>query len=141
MAATVVARTGSGRGRGQQYGRMAPDDLESWSEAVEALAGGRDAVWMNGGRNPEIRFEQSGRAGSAVFVVADAAASGSSVRVLARLPDEWSDEHREGLRRVRTARTARHRARARSPIGPTRPRRPCPVHGAASRRPGHRKRP
>ncbi|MFG3091838.1 DUF5959 family protein [Streptomyces antibioticus] len=43
-----------------------PEDLDSWSQVLGELAAGRDAVWMDDGRNPEIRFEWSGQDGVAV---------------------------------------------------------------------------
>ncbi|MFE4698440.1 DUF5959 family protein [Streptomyces sp. NPDC056738] len=82
---------------------LAPDDLDSWSQVLGELAAGRDAVWMDDGRNPEIRFERARQEGLAVFVVEDAAASGTSVRVPVRLAGGWVDEHHERLRRVRAA--------------------------------------
>ncbi|MEY2242249.1 DUF5959 family protein [Streptomyces sp. BF23-18] len=82
---------------------LTPDDLDSWAQVLSELAAGRNAVWMDDGRNPEIRFEPSGQDGFLVFVVADMAASGTSVRVPVRLADGWADEHHERLLRVRAA--------------------------------------
>lgn len=82
---------------------LAPDDLDSWSQVLGELAAGRDAVWMDDGRNPEIRFESYAQDGVAVIVVEDVAASGTSVRVPVRLAGGWADEHYERLRRVRAS--------------------------------------
>jgi hypothetical protein len=82
---------------------LTPDDLDSWSQILGEIAAGRDAVWMDDGRAPEIRFELSGRNGMAVIVVADMAASGTSVRVPVRLAGGWADEHHERLQRVRAS--------------------------------------
>ncbi|GAA3909764.1 hypothetical protein GCM10022207_94000 [Streptomyces lannensis] len=82
---------------------LAPDDLDTWSQVLQELAAGRNAVWMDDGRNPEIRFDLSGRDGIAVFVVADTAASGPSVRVPVRLAGGRAEEHHERLQHVRAA--------------------------------------
>ncbi|MGW0093069.1 DUF5959 family protein [Streptomyces sp. NPDC003328] len=82
---------------------LAPDDLDTWSQVLQELGAGRNAVWMDDGRNPEIRFDLSGRDGIAVFVVADTAASGTSVRVPVRLAGGWAEEHQERLQHVRAA--------------------------------------
>ncbi|MFD3656486.1 DUF5959 family protein [Streptomyces sp. NPDC058620] len=90
---------GSGDGRGQQGGSrspgrwaeqshgscpagghlevcLAPDDLDSRSQVLSALAAGRSAAWMDDGRNAEIRFESSGQDGVAEVVVEDVADRG-----------------------------------------------------------------
>ncbi|KAB1979023.1 DUF5959 family protein [Streptomyces triticiradicis] len=82
---------------------LAPDDLDSWSQILGELAAGRDAVWMDDGRNPRIRFEPSHQGRAVTFVVTDVAASGTSVRTSVRLAEGWADEHLERLRRVRAA--------------------------------------
>ncbi|MGC4985357.1 DUF5959 family protein [Streptomyces sp. DT193] len=93
----------SGFAQGRLDVCLTPDDLDSWSQILGEIAAGRDAVWMDDGRAPEIRFELSGRNGMAVIVVADMAASGTSVRVPVRLPCGWADEHHERLQHVRAA--------------------------------------
>ncbi|MFD5514745.1 DUF5959 family protein [Streptomyces sp. NPDC127066] len=82
---------------------LTPDDLDSWSQVLRELAAGRNAVWTDDGRTPEIRFELSGRNGTAVIVVADTAVSGTSVRVPVRLADGWAEQHHERLQCVRAA--------------------------------------
>ncbi|MEU6278251.1 DUF5959 family protein [Streptomyces populi] len=82
---------------------LAPDDLDSWSQIPGELAAGRDAVRMDDGRNPGIRFEPSRQGRFATFAVKDVAAPGTSVRVPVRPADGWVDEHLERLRRVRAA--------------------------------------
>ncbi|MFF2364542.1 DUF5959 family protein [Streptomyces sp. NPDC058122] len=101
LDAEIVVASGFAQGRLDVC--LAPDDLDSWSQVLEELAVGRDAVWMDDGRNPEIRFESAGQEGVALFVVEDAAASRTSVRVPVRLAGSWADEHRERLQRVRAA--------------------------------------
>ncbi|MFE0419305.1 DUF5959 family protein [Streptomyces tendae] len=80
---------------------LAPDDLDCWSEVLDGLAAGRDASWMDDGRNPEVRFGPSGQAGVVVVAVEDRAGSGTSVRVAMRVPEGWVSEHREQLQRIR----------------------------------------
>ncbi|MFG3094472.1 DUF5959 family protein [Streptomyces sp. NPDC048202] len=80
---------------------LAPDDVDSWSQVLEALSAGREASWMDDGRNPEIRFEPSDQDGVVVIVVEDLAGSGTSVRVPVRLSEGWAVRHREHLQRVR----------------------------------------
>ncbi|MFE2587035.1 DUF5959 family protein [Streptomyces sp. NPDC059378] len=92
----------SGFAQGRLEVCLARDDLDCWSQVLGALAAGRDAVWMDDGRNPEIRFEPPGRNRVAVIVVADVAGSGTSVRVPVRLTDGWVDERNARLEHVRT---------------------------------------
>ncbi|MGW1541757.1 DUF5959 family protein [Streptomyces sp. NPDC002309] len=99
LDAEIVVTSGFARGRLDVC--LAPEDLDSWSQAVDALAAGRDVVWMDDGRNAEIRLEPSRENGVVVVVVADSAASRTSVRVPVRLADGWADDHHERLRRVR----------------------------------------
>ncbi|MFI0966621.1 DUF5959 family protein [Streptomyces sp. NPDC021080] len=101
LDAEIVVTSGFAQGRLDVC--LAPDDLDSWSQVLGELAAGRNAVWMDDGRNPEIRFEMAGQEGVAVFVVEDAAASRTSVRVPVRLAGGWADEHHERLQRVRAA--------------------------------------
>jgi hypothetical protein len=82
---------------------LAPDDLDCWSEVLDALVAGRDASWMDDGRNPEIRFEPSAQDGVVVVTVQDHAVSGTSVRVAMRLSEGWAGEHHEQLQHVRVA--------------------------------------
>ncbi|MDX3264302.1 DUF5959 family protein [Streptomyces sp. MI02-2A] len=101
LDAEIVVTSGFAQGRLNVC--LAPDDLDNWSQVLQELAAGRNAVWMDDGRNPEIRFELSGHDGIAVFVVADMAASGTSVRVSVRLAGGWAEEHQERLQHVRDA--------------------------------------
>ncbi|MFB7247349.1 DUF5959 family protein [Streptomyces populi] len=101
LDAEIVVTSGFARGRLDVC--LAPDDLDDWSQVLEELAAGRDAAWMEDGRNPRIRFEPSRRGRAAVFTVEDVAASGTSVSVPVRLAEGWADEHLERLRRVRAA--------------------------------------
>lgn len=101
LDAEIVVTSGFAQGRLDVC--LAPEDLDSWSQVLGELAAGRDAVWMDDGRNPEIRFEPSGQDGVALFVVEDMAASRTSVRVPVRLAEGWADEHHERLHRVRAA--------------------------------------
>ncbi|MGW3692096.1 DUF5959 family protein [Streptomyces sp. NPDC005125] len=99
--AEIVVTSGFTQGRLDVC--LAPDDVDSWSQVLGTLAAGRDAAWMDDGRNPEIRFELSGRNGVAVVVVEDMAGSGTSVRVPLRLADGWVQDHYERLRHLRSA--------------------------------------
>lgn len=101
LDAEIVVTSGFAQGRLDVC--LAPDDLDSWSQVLGALAAGREAVWMDDGRNPEIRFELSGQDGGAVVVVTDVAGSGTSVRVPVRLADGWADDQHERLQSVRAA--------------------------------------
>lgn len=101
LDAEIVVTSGFARGRLGVC--LAPDDLDSWSQVLDALAAGRDAAWMDDGRNPEIRFEPSGQNGVAVVAVEDFASTGTSVRIPVRLADGWADDHYERLQRVRAA--------------------------------------
>ncbi|WP_328444343.1 DUF5959 family protein [Streptomyces sp. NBC_00386] len=101
LDAEIVVTSGFAQGRLEVC--LTPDDLDSWSQVLREIAAGRNAVWMDDGRTPEIRFELSGRNGTAVIVVADMAASGTSVRVPVRLAGGWADEHHERLQRVRAS--------------------------------------
>ncbi|MFJ1812348.1 MULTISPECIES: DUF5959 family protein [unclassified Streptomyces] len=101
LDAEIVVTSGFAHGRLEVC--LASDDLDSWSQVLGALAAGRDAAWMDDGRNPEIRFESSGQDGVAVVVVEDMAGSGTSVRVPVRLVDGWVDEHYERLQQVRAS--------------------------------------
>ncbi|MFC9916663.1 DUF5959 family protein [Streptomyces sp. NPDC059862] len=101
LDAEIVVTSGFAQGRLEVC--LAPDDLDGWAQALGALAAGRDVVWMDDGRNPEIRFEPSGQSGVAVVVVTDAVGSGTSVRVPLRLADGWADEHYERLQHVRVS--------------------------------------
>ncbi|WP_405665132.1 DUF5959 family protein [Streptomyces sp. NBC_01527] len=101
LDAEIVVTSGFAHGRLDVC--LAQEDLDSWSQVLGALAAGRDAAWMDDGRNPEIRFELSGQDGVAVVVVEDMAGSGTSVRVPVRLADGWGDEHYERLQHVRAA--------------------------------------
>ncbi|MFG2277072.1 DUF5959 family protein [Streptomyces asoensis] len=92
---------GGGFAQGRLEVCLAPDDLDCWSEVLDVLAAGRDASWMDDGRNPEIRFEPAGQAGVVVVAVEDHAGSGTSVRVAMRVPEGWVSEHRKQLQRVR----------------------------------------
>ncbi|WP_327687324.1 DUF5959 family protein [Streptomyces sp. NBC_00467] len=97
----IVVSSGFAQGRLEVC--LAPDDLECWSQVLDALVAGRDASWMDDGCNPEIRFEPSGQDGVVVVAVEDLAGSGTSVRVPVRMAQGWAAEHRERLRRVRAA--------------------------------------
>ncbi|MFI6014574.1 DUF5959 family protein [Streptomyces sp. NPDC051243] len=99
LDAEIVVTSGFAQGRLDVC--LAPDDLDSWSQVLGTLAAGRDAVWMDDGRNPEIRFEMSVQDGFAAVVVKDAAGSGTSVRVPVRLADNWADDQHEQLQSVR----------------------------------------
>ncbi|MFG2452830.1 DUF5959 family protein [Streptomyces sp. NPDC048512] len=100
----IGATTRSGRVRPRTPRSVpGPDDLENWSQVLDALVAGRDASWMDDGRNPEIRFEPSGQVGVVVVAVEDLAGSGTSVRVPVRMAQGWATEHRGRLRRVRAA--------------------------------------
>ncbi|MFF4540072.1 DUF5959 family protein [Streptomyces aureus] len=101
LDAEIVVTSGFARGHLEVC--LTPDDLDSWSRILGELAAGRDAVWMDDGRTPLIRFEPSREGRVTTFVVEDLAASGTSVRVPVRLADGWADEHHERLRRVRAA--------------------------------------
>ncbi|AWW35357.1 DUF5959 family protein [Streptomyces cadmiisoli] len=99
LDAEIVVTSGFAQGRLDVC--LAPDDLDSWSKVLRTLAAGRDAAWMDDGRNPEIRFEPSSQNGIAAVVVEDFARTGTSVRVPVRLADGWADDHNERLQRVR----------------------------------------
>jgi hypothetical protein len=99
LDAEIVITSGFAQGRLEVC--LAPDDLDGWSEVLGEVAAGRDAVWMDDGRNPEIRLESSDQDGIVVVAVEDVAASGTSVRVPVRLADGWAADHYERLRRVR----------------------------------------
>ena len=99
LDAEIVITSGFAQGRLEVC--LAPDDLDGWSEVLGEVAAGRDAVWMDDGRNPEIRLESSDQDGVVVVAVEDVVASGTSVRVPVRLADGWADDHYERLRRVR----------------------------------------
>ncbi|MFJ8158952.1 DUF5959 family protein [Streptomyces sp. NPDC094468] len=101
LDAEIVVRSGFAQGRLDVC--LAPEDLDRWSQILSSLVAGRDAAWMDDGRNPEIRFELSGRNGAAVIVVEDLAGSGTSVRVSVGLVEGWADDHRDRLQRVRSA--------------------------------------
>ncbi|MFF3942641.1 DUF5959 family protein [Streptomyces phaeofaciens] len=101
LDAEIVVTSGFAQGRLEVC--LAPDDLDSWSQILGELAAGRNAVWMDDGRNPEIGFEPSGQDEVVVFVVKDVVASGTSVRVPVRLAGGWAGEHHERLQRVRAA--------------------------------------
>ncbi|MCX4596749.1 DUF5959 family protein [Streptomyces sp. NBC_01549] len=53
LDAEIVVTSGFAQGRLDVC--LAPEDLNSWSQVLGELAAGRDAVWMDDGRNPEIR--------------------------------------------------------------------------------------
>ena len=55
LDAEIVVTSGFAQGRLNVC--LAPDDLDNWSQVLQELAAGRNAVWMDDGRNPEIRFE------------------------------------------------------------------------------------
>ncbi|MBB4931627.1 hypothetical protein F4561_002447 [Lipingzhangella halophila] len=93
----------SGFAQGHMGVCLSPNDVDHWSRALEALAAGRDVCWMDDGRNPEIRVEQSGQNGVPSVAVEDVAGSGTSVCVLVWLADGWAAEQHEHLRRVRAA--------------------------------------
>ncbi|MFG2428610.1 DUF5959 family protein [Streptomyces sp. NPDC048590] len=101
LDAEIIVTSGFTQGRADVC--LAPDDLDSWSQVLGALAAGRDAAWMDDGRSTEIRFEPSGRNGVAKIAVEDSAGTGTSVRVRVRLADGWADDHGELLQQVRTA--------------------------------------
>ncbi|MFF5361571.1 DUF5959 family protein [Streptomyces scabiei] len=89
---------------------LLPGDLEDWADALDLLAEGRPVVWMDDGRNPEVRitptgpYHSRGRDLEAVEVtVRDPVVSLTSVRVLVRLPDDWVHAQRLRLDRVRKA--------------------------------------
>jgi hypothetical protein len=99
LDAEVVVTSGFAQGRLEVC--LAPDDLDSWSLVLDAIAAGQGATWMDDGRNPELRFEPSGQAGVIVVVVEDLADTGTSVRVSVRPANGWADDHDERLQRVR----------------------------------------
>jgi hypothetical protein len=101
LDAEIVVTSGFAQGRLDVC--LAPDDLDSWSQVLSTLVAGRDAAWMDDGRNPEIRFGLSGRNSAAVIVVEDMAGSGTSVRVPVSLAEGWADDHHERLQHVRSA--------------------------------------
>ncbi|MET7368794.1 DUF5959 family protein [Streptomyces sp. NPDC005566] len=101
LDAEVVVTSGFARGRLEV--RLAPDDADSCSQVLGALAASRNVPWMDEGRAPEIRFELSGQGGVAVVVVEDVAGSGTSVRVPVCAADGWTDEHHDRLRHVRAS--------------------------------------
>ncbi|MFJ8807632.1 DUF5959 family protein [Streptomyces sp. NPDC102490] len=99
LDAEIIVTSGFAQGRLEVC--LAPDDLDGWSEALGEVAAGRDAAWMDDGRNPEIRLESTDQDGVVVVAVEDVAASGASVCVPLRLADGWVDDHYERLWRVR----------------------------------------
>ncbi|GAA0612095.1 DUF5959 family protein [Streptomyces crystallinus] len=100
LDAEIVVTSGFAKGRMDVC--LAPDDLDSWSQVLGALATGRGAAWMDDGRNPEIRFEPPDQNGRAVVVVEDFASTGTSVQVPVHLAEGWADDHHERLQRVRS---------------------------------------
>jgi hypothetical protein len=101
LDAEIVVTSGFAQGRLDVC--LAPDDLDSWSQVLSTLVTGRDAAWMDDGRNPEIRFELSGHNSAAVIVVEDMTGSGTSVRVPVSLAEGWAHDHHERLQQVRSA--------------------------------------
>ncbi|MEU3554374.1 DUF5959 family protein [Streptomyces fragilis] len=103
----IVAASAFAHGRLSEV-FLLDDDLEEWAEALDRLASGQGVVWMDDGRNPEVRIAMSGPYFSrgetldAIEVtVRDVAASLTSVSVLVRLADGWVEEHRRRLALVR----------------------------------------
>lgn len=99
LDAEVVVASGFAGGRLELC--LAPEDLDGWSEALDRLADGEDACWMDDGRAPEIRVEAGGPEGPPVVTVLDAPASGTSVSVPFQAAPGWVEELRERLRQVR----------------------------------------
>ncbi|MER5889040.1 DUF5959 family protein [Streptomyces sp. NPDC001941] len=101
LDAEIVVTSGFAQGHLEVC--LAPDDVDCWSEVLDVLVAGRDASWMDDGRNPEISFEPTSQDGVVVVAVEDHAGSGTSVRVPVRLAEGWAAEHRRRLERVRAA--------------------------------------
>jgi len=99
LDAEIVVMSGFAQGRLEVC--LAPNDLDDWAEVLGEVAAGRDAVWMDDGRNPQVRLDSSGKDGLVVISVADVASSGTSVCVPVCPADGWADDHYERLRRVR----------------------------------------
>ncbi|GAA0267255.1 DUF5959 family protein [Cryptosporangium japonicum] len=99
LDAEIVVLSGFARGRLEVC--LAPNDLDDWADVLGEAAAGRNAVWMDDGRNPQIGLDVSDEDGFIVVSVEDVAVSGTSVRIPVRLSDGWADDHHERLRRVR----------------------------------------
>ncbi|WP_030689626.1 DUF5959 family protein [Streptomyces globisporus] len=81
---------------------LSPDDLEGWSRALDVLAAGGDARWMDDGRSPEIRIQPFDREHeTAVVHIEDVARSDISVVLPLCLEDGWIDDQRKLLQLVR----------------------------------------
>ncbi|MFI8004684.1 DUF5959 family protein [Streptomyces sp. NPDC086010] len=101
LDAVIVVTSGFAHGRLEVC--LAPDDVDNWTEVLGALAAGRNATWMDDGRNPELRFESFGQDGIGAVVVEDVAGSGTSIRVRVRLADGWIDDHYQRLHDVQAS--------------------------------------
>ncbi|WP_130336281.1 DUF5959 family protein [Streptomyces sp. BK022] len=81
---------------------LSPDDLDSWSHALDMLAAGGDVRWIDDNRSPEIRIQALNEEHETPAVhVDDVARSSISVFLPLCLEDGWIDDQRKLLQLVR----------------------------------------
>ncbi|WP_435221105.1 DUF5959 family protein [Streptomyces sp. Tue6028] len=98
LEAEIVVRTPFVSGR--CYLGLYVSKLESWSDALNRLAAGEDAAWMEMSRGASMFIRLSGEHDCPEVVVEDESGSMVTVRVPIALPDDWIADHRRRLHRV-----------------------------------------
>ncbi|MEU1186008.1 DUF5959 family protein [Streptomyces sp. NPDC005820] len=79
-----------------------PEDLASWSEALDTLAAGDDVCWTDDDRSPEIQMQAlNDEHGTAAVRIEDATGSGVSVFLPLCLEEGWISDQRRLLEQVR----------------------------------------
>ncbi|WJV45545.1 DUF5959 family protein [Streptomyces flavofungini] len=78
--------------RGTLATSVSPEDLTQWRETLDALDGGDDSAWREGGRAPELLVELDPDGERAHVTIADHTMSLTTVTATVTLTDEWFDE-------------------------------------------------
>ncbi|BBH70011.1 hypothetical protein ACTI_66960 [Actinoplanes sp. OR16] len=76
-----------------------PSKLQEWAKALDRLAAGEDATWMESGNGPTVRIRLDGGYDCPEAEVEDESSSMVTVRVPIALEGDWVADHRTRLAR------------------------------------------
>src|SRR5690349_20743724 len=79
--------------RGTTLLMLYPSKLEAWARALERLAAGEDATWMESGNGPTVRIFLEGGYDCPDVEIEDESSSMVTVRVPIALEGDWIADH------------------------------------------------